>query len=221
MQADHHASDLRAALRSCRGAFVGVGLMSAMISVLYLTGSFFMLEVYDRVIPSRSVPTLVSLGILVVVLYAVQGVLDAVRARVLARIGEALDEALAPRVFDAVMRMPLMQPGSADRLMPLRDLDQVRTFLSGAGPTALFDLHPAVIIIGWAFAGAGMGLMYPRLTVLTLAYSTPQNQGFNSSALSISDSVGAATSIAVMGLVFTALVGTGGESGGWLRGAAP
>lgn len=77
-----------------------------------------------------------------------------------------------------------------------------------AGATALFDLHPAVIIIGWAFAGAGMGLMYPRLTVLTLAYSTPQNQGFNSSALSISDSVGAATSIAVMGLVFTALVGT-------------
>ena len=53
-----------------------------------------------------------------------------------------------------------------------------------------------------------MGLMYPRLTVLTLAYSTPQNQGFNSSALSISDSVGAATAIAAMGLVFTALAGT-------------
>lgn len=77
-----------------------------------------------------------------------------------------------------------------------------------AAATALLALHPAVIIAGWAFAGAGMGLMYPRLTVLTLAYSTPQNQGFNSSALSISDSVGAATSIAVMGLVFTALMGT-------------
>ena len=50
--------------------------------------------------------------------------------------------------------------------------------------------------------------MYPRLTVLTLAYSTPQNQGFNSSALSISDSIGAATSIAAMGLAFTALTGT-------------
>ena len=56
--------------------------------------------------------------------------------------------------------------------------------------------------------GRGMGLMYPRLTVLTLAYSTPQNQGFNSSALSISDSVGSATAIAAMGLVFTALAGT-------------
>ena len=74
--------------------------------------------------------------------------------------------------------------------------------------TAVLHLQPAVLIGGWALAGAGMGLMYPRLTVLTLAYSTPQNQGFNSSALSISDSVGAATSIAVMGLVFSALVGT-------------
>lgn len=77
-----------------------------------------------------------------------------------------------------------------------------------AGLTAALGLPPAVLIAGWSLAGAGMGLMYPRLTVLTLAYSTPQNQGFNSSALSISDSVGAATAIAAMGLVFTALAGT-------------
>ena len=74
--------------------------------------------------------------------------------------------------------------------------------------TALLHLHPAVLIAGWGFAGGGMGLMYPRLTVLTLAYSTPSNQGFNSSALSISDSVGSASSIAVLGLAFTALVAT-------------
>lgn len=77
-----------------------------------------------------------------------------------------------------------------------------------AGVTAVFALPAAVLIAGWSLAGAGMGLMYPRLTVLTLAYSTPQNQGFNSAALSISDSVGAATAIAAMGLVFTALRGT-------------
>lgn len=77
-----------------------------------------------------------------------------------------------------------------------------------AASTAWWHLHPLVMIIGWALAGGGMGLMYPRLTVLTLAYSTPQNQGFNSAALSISDSIGASTAIAVMGLVFTALVGT-------------
>ncbi|MET0735096.1 MAG: MFS transporter [Microbacterium sp.] len=77
-----------------------------------------------------------------------------------------------------------------------------------AAGTAWGTLHPGILIAGWALAGGGMGLMYPRLTVLTLAYSKPQNQGFNSSALSISDSVGAATTIAVMGLVFTALAGT-------------
>ncbi|WP_137845963.1 MFS transporter [Microbacterium sp. 2FI] len=77
-----------------------------------------------------------------------------------------------------------------------------------AAATALLGLHPAVLIAGWALAGAGMGLMYPRLTVLTLAYSTPKDQGFNSSALSISDSVGAAVTIATMGLAFTALAGT-------------
>lgn len=74
--------------------------------------------------------------------------------------------------------------------------------------TAHLGLAPAVLIAGWSFAGAGMGLMYPRLTVLTLAYSNPQNQGFNSSALSISDAVGSAASIAIMGLVFTLLIGT-------------
>lgn len=78
-----------------------------------------------------------------------------------------------------------------------------------AAATALWHLPPAVIVVGWLFAGGGMGLMYPRLTVLTLAYSTPQNQGFNSAALSIFDAVGSSTSIAVMGLVFTALAGTG------------
>lgn len=78
-----------------------------------------------------------------------------------------------------------------------------------AAVTAWWHLPPAVVIVGWALAGGGMGLMYPRLTVLTLAYSSTQNQGFNSAALSIFDAVGAAASIAVMGLVFTALEGTG------------
>ena len=83
------------------------------------------------------------------------------------------------------------------------------TSLAIAAATAWGHLPPAVLVAGWALAGAGMGLMYPRLTVLTLAYSTPQNQGFNSSALSISDAIGASVAIAVMGLTFVALTGTG------------
>ena len=124
-------------LASCRHAFLGIGLMSGMINVLYLTGSFFMLEVYDRVLPSRSIPTLVGLAVIAVVLYAFQGVLDVLRGRVLVRIGASLDEALSGRVFDILVRLPLKARPAGDGLQPLRDLDQVRGFLSGLGPTAL------------------------------------------------------------------------------------
>ena len=76
-------SELGDALRACRSAFIGVGIMSCMINLLYLTGSIFMLEVYDRVLPSRSVPTLVGLAILAGGLYIAQGVLDLIRGRIL------------------------------------------------------------------------------------------------------------------------------------------
>ncbi|WP_136052482.1 MFS transporter [Microbacterium sp. K36] len=72
---------------------------------------------------------------------------------------------------------------------------------------AAFDVSPVLVIIGWAFAGGGMGLLYPRLTVLTLAYSDETNQGFNSSALSISDATGSAVAIALAGLAVASLGG--------------
>jgi len=82
------------------------------------------------------------------------------------------------------------------------------TATATATATAVWHLDPVVLVAGWSLGGAGMGLMYPRITVLTLAYSTAKNQGFNSSALSISDSVGSAVVIAAMGIVFTTLSGT-------------
>jgi ATP-binding cassette subfamily C protein len=146
-------SELGDALRACRGAFLGVGAMSCMINLLYLTGSFFMLEVYDRVLPSRSVPTLVGLIILAGGLYVAQGVLDLIRGRILVRIGSSLDEALSGRVFDTVVRLPLIAGGQNEGLQPLRDLDNIRSFLSGAGPSALFDLPwlPLYLAICFAF----------------------------------------------------------------------
>ncbi|MDQ0725275.1 MFS transporter [Microbacterium sp. W4I20] len=78
---------------------------------------------------------------------------------------------------------------------------------------ALFGVSPALVIIGWAFAGGGMGLLYPRLTVLTLAYSDETNQGFNSSALSISDATGSAVAIALAGLGVATLGGGSGAFG--------
>ena len=134
------SGELTAALARCRTAFVGVALMSGLVNLLTLTGSFFMLEVYDRVIPSRSIPTLVGLMVLALVLYAFQGLLEMLRARILARVGAALDESLSARVFDLVVRAPLTGASPGDGLLPLRDLDQIRAFLSGGGPAALFDL---------------------------------------------------------------------------------
>jgi ATP-binding cassette subfamily C protein len=132
-------SELGEALRSCRIALIGVGLISCMVNLLYLTGSIFMLEIYDRVLPSRSVSTLVGLVILAGGLYAAQGVLDLLRGRILVRIGSALDEGLSGRMFGTVIELPLA--GAANQaLQPLRDLDNIRSFLSGMGPGALFDL---------------------------------------------------------------------------------
>jgi PrtD family type I secretion system ABC transporter len=146
-------SELGDALRACRGAFIGVGLMSCIINLLYLTGSIFMLEVYDRVLPSRSVPTLVGLIILAAGLYMAQGVLDLIRSRILGRIGTSLDEALNARVFDTIVRLPLTAGGRNEGLQPLRDLDNVRAFLSGMGPSAFFDLPwlPLYLAICFAF----------------------------------------------------------------------
>jgi PrtD family type I secretion system ABC transporter len=146
-------SELADALRACRGAFVGVGVMSCIINLLYLTGSIFMLEIYDRVLPSRSVPTLVGLIILAGFLYIAQGVLDMIRGRILGRIGTALDETLNARVFETVVRLPLMIGSRNEGLQPLRDLDNVRGFLGGMGPSAFFDLPwlPLYLAICFAF----------------------------------------------------------------------
>ena len=146
-------SELGDALRACRSAFLGVGVMSCMINLLYLTGSVFMLEVYDRVLPSRSIPTLVGLVILAGGLYVAQGILDLIRGRVLVRIGTSLDEALNARVFETVVRLPLMVGGRNEGLQPLRDLDNVRSFLSSMGPGAFFDLPwlPFYLAICFAF----------------------------------------------------------------------
>jgi ATP-binding cassette subfamily C protein len=147
------STELGQALRACRGAFIGIGVMSCVINVLYLTGSFFMLEIYDRVLPSRSVPTLVGLMVLAGGLYAVQGILDLIRSRILIRIGATLDEMLSRRVHDLVVRLPLSAGNRAEGLQPLRDLDNLRAFLSGMGPGALFDLPwlPFYLAICFAF----------------------------------------------------------------------
>lgn len=145
--------ELKQALAECRSAFIAIGVFSAVINVLMLTGSIYMLQVYDRVIPSRSIPTLVGLTVVIVILFAVQGVLDAVRQRMLVRVGSYLDEKLSDRVVKVIMTMPLKTRAPGDGMMPIRDLDTIRAFLSSLGPTALFDLPwmPFYLFICFAF----------------------------------------------------------------------
>ncbi len=154
--------ELAASLGRSRAAFLGVGAMSGLINLLYLTGSFFMLEVYDRVIPSRSIPTLVGLSLLALGLYLFQGALDIVRARILSRVGAAFDAELGHRAFDLVVRAPLKGTGSGDGLLPLRDLDAVRGFLAGSGPGALFDLPWIPVYLAVCF------LFHPLIGVAAL-----------------------------------------------------
>jgi ATP-binding cassette subfamily C protein PrsD len=145
------SSELAVALRACRQAFIAIALFSGMSNILMLTGSLFMLEVYDRVLPSRSVPTLVALLILTAGLYAAQGFIEAIRSRILVRIGDSLDEAMNMRVYDAIVRLPLKIGGKGDGSQPIRDLDAVRGFLSGAGPSAFFDLPWLPVYLGICF----------------------------------------------------------------------
>ena len=157
------SSELAAALNSCRRAFFATALFSGMSNILMLTGALFMLEVYDRVLPSRSVPTLVALLILATGLYVAQGVIDAIRSRILVRVGQSLDETLSLRVYDAIVRLPLKIGGKGDGTQPIRDLDAVRGFLSGAGPSALFDLPWMPIYLAICF------LFHPYIGLTALA----------------------------------------------------
>jgi ATP-binding cassette subfamily C protein len=168
-------SELAEALAACRGAFYGTALISGMSNILMLSGAMFMLEIYDRVLPSRSMPTLVGLLVLVAALFAALGILDAIRGRILVRIGGALDETLSGRVYDTLVRLPLKAGARSDGTQPLRDLDAVRSYLSGLGPVALFDLPwiPLYLAICFAFhpligfTALGGAIILIALTLLT------------------------------------------------------
>jgi ATP-binding cassette subfamily C protein len=140
-----------AALSPLVPALAGTAVVSGVINILALTSPLFMLQVYDRVLASRSISTLVGLGALAAALFAFQSMLDVIRGRVLLRIGEAVDRKLSGRVHGAIVRLPLEARLPGDGLQPLRDLDNVRGFLSGQGPTALFDLPWMPLYLGICF----------------------------------------------------------------------
>ena len=142
---------VEATLRRCRSIFLGVGLFSGVINLLALTGSFYMLQVYDRVLTSRSIETLVGLTVLMALLYIANGALDFIRMRIMARVGVRIDTDMREKVFAAIQILPLRVRQGSDGLQPVRDLDQIRNFLSGMGPTAFFDIPWVPIYLGVVF----------------------------------------------------------------------
>jgi PrtD family type I secretion system ABC transporter len=126
-------------LKGSRGALLSAGFFSGVVNLLMLTGPLFMLQVYDRVLSSGSVPTLVALAVITLGLYAYYGFLEYVRSRIMVRIGRRIEESLRSRVFDTVATLAMRKGGNAGG-QPISDLSTIRQYLGGQGPLAFLDM---------------------------------------------------------------------------------
>lgn len=142
-------SELRSALVQSRSALITVAWISAIINILLLGGPLYMLLIYDSVMPSGSMATLFGLLLMIVMVYAFQGLFDLLRVRILADVAAALDARITGRVHRAIADHALSASDSeADGLTAIRDLDNVRSFLGSPGPSALMDLPWLILFLG-------------------------------------------------------------------------
>jgi ATP-binding cassette, subfamily C, type I secretion system permease/ATPase len=155
-------AELRAARASSRGLYWAVGLFSLFANLLMLTGPMYMLQVYDRVLGSRSEETLIALSLLVVFLYGVMGILDYTRGRIMARVGARFQAALDRRVIDAVVRKSAIAPDLRTQT-GLTDLEAVQRLMTSPVLLAFFDLPWTPIFI------AGIFLFHPMLGWLAVS----------------------------------------------------
>ena len=143
-------SELKSVILKSKKSFMYVGFFSLFINLLMLTSPLYMLQLYDRVITSRSEETLILLTLLVVLMYATSAILEIVRSRVLVRVGNKIDNLLSNRIFNSLFELANKAPGKASS-MPLSDLTQLRQFLTGNGVFAFFDAPWIPIYIGVLF----------------------------------------------------------------------
>ena len=162
MTPDSGLEELRQARRQSRSLYWTVGIFSFFANMLMLTGPIYMLQVYDRVLGSRSEETLVALSLLVAFLYGIMGILDYSRGRIMARAGARFQSALDRRVFDAmVRRSAVAQDPSAQT--GLSDLESVQRLISSPVLMAAFDMPWTPIFL------AGIALFHPWLGMLAVA----------------------------------------------------
>ncbi len=159
---DQGLKELRAARAENRPLFVFVAIFSFFVNLLMLTGPLFMLQVYDRVLGSRSEATLLALFIVMAFLFLMMGLLDFVRGRVLARIGARFQARLDRRVFAAVVRKASLTHGPNQSASALRDLEAVQRLLASPVFAALFDIPWAPVFL------AGIALFHPWLGGLAI-----------------------------------------------------
>ena len=143
-------SPVRATIASMRKAWVGVGVLSLFVNLLMLTGPLYMLQVYDRVITSQSMSTLVVISILMVAMYGFMGILDFLRSRILVRIGNFVENELSAPLFKTWLTQGVRGKLPAGQ-KPLQNLGVIKRFLTGPAPTTFFDIPWTPIYIGVIF----------------------------------------------------------------------
>lgn len=156
-------SELRKSRAQSRGLYWSVAVFSAFVNLLMLTGPLYMLNVYDRVLGSRSVETLLALTLLVAFLYAMMGILDYTRARILGRVGARFQSDMDNRVFTAVMRRSAVDPQNPQASTGLRDLEAVQRLITSPALSAMFDLPWTPIFL------LGIFIFHPMMGYLALA----------------------------------------------------
>lgn len=142
---------VRRALRATRPALITAVVFSFFINVMALAAPLYMLQVYDRVLQSRNISTLIALTVLVAFVYAMSATIETLRSKVLIRAGVMFDRIANPDVFRAVQRVTLLQP-SPRHVQSLRDVDTIREFFTGAGLLAFCDFPWVPIYVIAAFA---------------------------------------------------------------------
>ncbi len=160
--AQRGAAELRSARAESRWLFWAVAVFSFFVNLLMLTGPLYMLNVYDRVLGSRSIETLIGLSVLVLFLYGCMAVLDFVRGRVMGRVGARFQARLDRRVFSATLRAPSLARAQREAQSGLRDLEGVQKAFTSPAFMSFFDLPFAPIFF------AGIFIFHPWMGYLAL-----------------------------------------------------
>ena len=155
-------AELRAARSGQSGLLAVAVVFSISVNILMLTGPLYMLQVYDRVLGSRSEATLVALSGLVIFLFIAMGLLDHARSRILARIGARLQDRLDRRVFSAAMQRLMIAPEDRIALSAQRDVEAIQRFWSSPVAGALIDMPWTPLFIAAIF------VFHPLLGVLSI-----------------------------------------------------